>query len=86
MGLDFQPQDVSDNILAWLGGKKFAKRKPPLFVALGKKLESSGSIDSTIQYYTYLKRNAQNFYSFTPEALADFGANLAVDGVTNRLL
>ena len=74
---DFNAQAVSSQLAQWLVKDIPLERvKPLLATALGKKLETTGNVDSVVQLYETLKANAPDAYDYSLESLSQLGVNL----------
>lgn len=76
IGGDFNPGFISGQIIAWLNGHDLNLPKTPVSVAMGEKLDATGSLDSAFRWYAYLKEKHPAAYDFSEEVLSQLGVNL----------
>jgi CubicO group peptidase (beta-lactamase class C family) len=73
---DFNPEVICEQVTAWLDGGKLHQPKMPLAAVLGRKLASSGSLDSCISTYFQLKKDQPAAYDLSLSSLSQLGVNL----------
>lgn len=73
---EFNTEAVTKQLLLWLNGNKLPQPKMLVGIAMGKKLDETGSLDSAFKVYTQIKQNHADQYDASEAALNHFGNNL----------
>lgn len=73
---EFNPGFVRQQVIEWLRGKSLSQPVMPANIALGKKLATTGCLDSVFMHYEYLKNNHANDFDLSEQVLNQFGVTL----------
>lgn len=73
---EFNPGFIRQQLVAWLNGKSLSQPVMPVNIALGKKLASTGNLDSVFKHYDFLKSHHAKEFDVSEQALNQFGITL----------
>lgn len=73
---EFNTAEITRQLILWLNGNQLQQPKTPVGMAMGKKLDETGSLDSAFKVYTRLKDDSLARYDVSEAALNHFGNNL----------
>lgn len=73
---DFNIHSISNQLLSWTQGNKLHTIKPPVSIAMGKILDSTGRLDDAFMLYNNLKKQSSSNYDLGVQALSQLGVNL----------